>query len=134
MKQSHDDHPLKIDITRTIKVFIASKIVEDMTPSYIDAKSSSRVLLSPLSLREDQYTLIRLFKIKDENVLKKLDTNIEKVNEVPYIKKLSDGSREICNLKSHHRTVKDKLHKIFPGSNVDLYYNPLEPTAEDSKV
>jgi hypothetical protein len=62
-----------------------------MTPSYINTESSLRVLLPPLGLHRNQYTLIRLFKIKDKNVLKKLNVNIKKVNKVSYIKELSDG-------------------------------------------
>jgi Gti1/Pac2 family len=134
MKQSHGDQPLKIDVTHTLEVSNAPRIAEDMTPSYIGAASSSRVLLPPLGLHGDQYTLIRMFGVEDANVVKKLDADIGKVNEVPYIEELSDGSWEICILKSHRRTVKDKLRKIFPGSNVDLYYNPLEPTVKDSKI
>jgi hypothetical protein len=91
MEQSHSDHPLKIDITRTIEVSTAPRIAEDMTPSYIGAESSSRVLLLPLGLLGDQYILIRLFGVEDENLLKKLNTNIGKVNKVPYIEELSDG-------------------------------------------
>ena len=134
MDQSHGDHSLKINITRTIEVSTVPRITEDMIPSYVGAVSSSRVLLPSLGFRGDQYTLIRMFGVEDVNVVEKLDPNIGKVNEVPYIEELSDGSWEICILKSHRRTIKDKLRQIFPGSNVDLYYNPLEPTANDSEI
>jgi Gti1/Pac2 family len=67
-------------------------------------------------------------------VLEKLDTKIGSVSEVPNIEKLNDGSWEICILKSHRRTVKDRLREIFLGSNVELYYDPLEPTASDSEI
>jgi Gti1/Pac2 family len=134
MEQSQGDHPLKIDITRTTEVSTVLGITEDMTPTSICAVSSSRVLLPPPGLRGDQYTLIRLSGVEDENVLEKLDTKIGTVNEVPNIEKLNDGSWEICILKSHRRTVKDTLRRIFPGSNVDLYYDPLEPTANDSEI
>ena len=56
------------------------------------------------------------------------------MTEVPNIEELSDGSWEICILKSHRRTVQDTLAKTFPGSDVDLYYNPLEPAANDLKI
>jgi Gti1/Pac2 family len=67
-------------------------------------------------------------------VLEKLDTKIGSVSEVPNIEKLNDESWEICILKSHRRTVKDRLCEIFLGSNVELYYDPLEPTASDSEI
>jgi hypothetical protein len=67
-------------------------------------------------------------------VLEKLDTKIGSVSEVPNIEKLNDGSWEICILKSYRRTVKDRLREILLGSNVELYYDPLEPTASDSEI
>ena len=133
MEQSHSDHPLKIGINGTSEVPTAPRIAEDMAPC-IGAESSLRVLLPPLGFHGDQYTLIRMFGVEDENVLKILDANIGKVNEVPHIEELSDGSWEICILKSHRHTIKDKLRQIFPGSNVELYYNPLGPTAKDLKI
>jgi Gti1/Pac2 family len=136
MEQSQDEYFPKIDITHTIEKSIAPRITQDITPSHICAISSGNEsrLLPPPGLRGDQYTLIRLSKIKDEKILKTLDTKIGTVNEVPNIEELNDGSWEICILKSHRRTVKDTLGKIFPGSDVDLYYDPLIPTANDSEV
>lgn len=105
-----------------------------MTPSHIVAVSSSGDeghLSAPPGLRADQYALIRLSKVEDTNVLEALDMSIGTVNEVPNIEELSDESWEICILKSHRRTVQDMLSKKFSGSDVDLYYDPLEPTAND---
>ena len=53
MKQSYDNHFLKIDITHIIEVFITSRIVKDMTVSCINIEFSSRVLLSSLDFRKD---------------------------------------------------------------------------------
>ena len=102
--------------------------------SYVVAVSSPEHkghLLPPPGLRADQYTLIRLSKVRDGNMLDTLDTKIGTVNEVPHIDELSNGSWEICILKSHRRTVQDKLGEVFPGSDVDVYYDPREPTAND---
>jgi hypothetical protein len=82
----------------------------------------------------DQYTLIRLSKVEDIRILTKLDTEIGTVREVPNVEELHDESWKICILGSHRRTVSDRLSKIFPGSHVDLYYNPLKPTANDLKT
>ena len=38
-----------------------------------------------MGLRGDQYTLIPLFRVEDEDAWKKLDANIGTVNDVPYI-------------------------------------------------
>ena len=103
-------------------------------PSHIIAVSSSQDeshLSPPPGLRADQYALIRLSKVEDRNILKTLDIKIGIVNEVPNIEELNDGSLEICILKSHRRTVQDTLGKIFSDSDVDLYYDPLEPTPSE---
>ncbi|KAL8868946.1 MAG: hypothetical protein Q9198_008014, partial [Flavoplaca austrocitrina] len=105
-----------------------------MTPFHVVAVSSSGDEghpSPPPGLRADQYALIRLSNVKDRNVLETLDTEIGTVNEVPNIEELSDESWEICILESHRRTVQDTLGKIFSGSDVDLYYDPLEATAND---
>ncbi|KAL8902279.1 MAG: hypothetical protein Q9207_004797 [Kuettlingeria erythrocarpa] len=106
---------------------------EHMTPSHVVAVSSGDegYLSPPPGLRSDQYALIRLSKVEDTNVLETLDTKIGPVNEVPNIEELGDESWEICILKSHRLTVQDTLRKIFSGSDVDLHYDPLEPTAND---
>ncbi len=105
-------------------------------PSYIVAVSSSGDkchLSPPPGLRADQYALIRLSKVEDRNVLKTLDTKIGTVNEVPSIEELTDGSLEICVLKSHRRTIQDTVDKMFSDPDLELYYDPLEPTANDLK-
>ncbi len=115
----------------------AGETEEDMASSSIVAVCSlvDESRLSPsLGFRADQYTLIRLSKVEKRKILKTLDTQIGTVNEVPNIEELSDGSWEICTLKSHCRTVHDTLEKIFPNSDVDLHYNPHEPTANDVKI
>jgi hypothetical protein len=138
VEQSQGYNSLKIGITHTIEISTTTRSTEeDTTPSYIVAVSSlgdKSHLSPPPGLRADQYTLIRLSKVKDENVLEKLDKKIGTVTEVPNIEELSDGSWEICILKSHRRTVQDTLGKTFPGSDVDLYYNPFEPAANDLKI
>ena len=77
-------------------------------PSYIIVVSSSRDedYLSPLSsLRADLYALIRLFKVKDRNILKILDIKMGTVNKLSSIEELIDRSLKICILKSYRRTV-----------------------------
>jgi hypothetical protein len=91
-------------------------------------------LSPPSGFRTDQYTLIRLSKVEGRDVLNTLHERIGTVNEVPNIEELSDGSWEICILKSHCCTAQDTLSTIFPGSDVDLKYNPVEPTAKDLKI
>jgi len=128
MEQSQGDDP------NTFEVSTTSGNTEDMTPSHMVAVSSSGVeghLSPPPDLRADQYALIRLSKVEDRNLLETLDTKIGTVNEVPNIEELSDESWEICILKSHRRTVQDTLGKIFSSSDVELCYDPLEPTAND---
>jgi hypothetical protein len=108
-----------------------------MTSSSIVAVCSSveeSCLSLPSGFRADQYTLIRLSKVEGRDVLDTLDERIGTVNEVPNIEELSDRSWEICILKSHCCTARDMLGTIFPGSDVDLNYNPVEPTAKDLKI
>lgn len=135
MEQSQGHNHLEIDVTHTTKVSAKGRITEEhMTPSHVVAVSSSGDeghLSPPPGLRSDQYALIRLSKVENTDVLETLDRKIGTVNEVPNIEELSDESWEICILKSHRRTVQDTLRKIFSGSDVDLYYDPLEPTAND---
>lgn len=88
----------------------------------------------PPTLPPECYTLIRVTNIQDENALDLLDENLGKVHEVPSIVKLSDGSLEICTLKSRILTVQEAIRSILPDSHVDLKYDPYEPTAEDLKV
>jgi hypothetical protein len=138
MKQSQGDSPLKIGVTRAFEVSTMPRNTEeDIPPSYIVSLSSSgdeSHLSPPPGLRTDQYTLIRLFKVEDRKILKKLDTEIGTVNEAPNFEELRDGSWEICILESRRRTVSHILGKIFPGSHVDLHHNPLEPTTDDLKI
>jgi len=108
-----------------------------MKPSHIvtvSSPSDKRYLSSPPDLRADHYTLIRLIDVADWSLLETLDTTIGTINEVPNIEELSDGSLEICVLKSYRFTAQGKLGKIFPDSDIELYYNPLEPTAKDVEV
>lgn len=135
MEQSQGEDLLKVDVTSTIEVSATSRIPEEhMTPSHTIAVSSSGDeghLSPPPGSRADQYALVRLSKVEERNILETLDTKIGTANEVPNIEELSDGSWEICILTSHRRTIQDRLGKIFSDSNVELYYDPLEPTATD---
>ena len=105
-----------------------------MTLSHIVAVSShrdERHLSSPPGLRADDYTLIRL---SNRRLLETLDKIIGLIFEMPNIEKLNDGSWEICILKLYHLIAQSTLGKMFPDSDIDLHYNPLEPTAQDVKV
>jgi hypothetical protein len=121
MEQSHGGNPLGIDITHPFE-------------GAVDYSGGGSHLLPPPGFRADQYTLIRLPRVEGRNILETLDANIGTVNEAPNIVELSDLSWEICILKSHCRTVQGTLGKIFPGSDVDLNWNPLEPTANDLEL
>jgi hypothetical protein len=122
MEQSHGDNSLEIDITHTFEVPTMTRTTDE------------GCLSPPWGFRAAQYTLIRLSKVEGRKVLETLDKEIGTVNEVPHIEELSDGSWEICILKSHCHTAQDTLNTIFPGSDVDLNYNPVEPTANDLKI
>jgi len=39
-----------------------------------------------------------------------------------------------CFLKSYCLIAQSTLGKMFPDSDIDLHYNPLEPTAQDVEV
>ena len=71
--------------------------------------------------------------IQDENALDLLDTAFE-LQDAPSIEELRDGSLKICVLKSSILTILDTIREILPGSDIDIYYDPFEPTAEDLKV
>lgn len=108
-----------------------------MTPSHIVVGSShrdERHLSSPPGLRADDYTLIRLFNVKDRRLLETFDKMIRLIFEVPNIEKLNDGSWEIYILKSYHLITQSTLSEMFPDSDINLHYNPLKPTAQDVEV
>lgn len=107
---------------------------EETMPSYIVAVvhwgDESR--LSPLSgFHPDQYTLVRLSNVGDANIADTFDKEIKRVNEVPSIQALSDGSWEILVLKPYVDTLYNTLGILFPGLNVDMKHNPFKPTAEN---
>ena len=139
MEQPQGNNPLEIDITRTIEVFTATRTTEgDITPSCSAAVSSpgdKSYPAPPPGLHPDQYTLVRLSEFEDEDgkVWGIFDTEIRKMHEVPSIEELGDGSWEMVVLQSHCRALQNRLGRIFPGSNVDLNYDPIEPTASDLK-
>jgi hypothetical protein len=72
-KQSQSEIPLKINIAQTIEVSTATATAqEDIKPSYIvvvSSPSDKRNLSSLLGLRADDYTLIRLFDVRDRSLL-----------------------------------------------------------------
>ncbi len=135
MEQPQGNNPLKIDITQTIEVSTATRTAEgDITPSCIFAVSSPGYKSHPApqsGLHADQYTLVRLSEVEDGKVWEIFDTEIGTTHEVPSIEKLDDGSWEMVVLQSHCSALQDRLGKIFPGSNVDLNYDPGEPAASD---
>lgn len=92
---------------------------------------SGRHLTPPSSLGMNQYTLVRLSKVGDGNILDILDGKIGTVDEVPSIEELCDGSWEMAVLESYCPTLQAMLGKIFPGSDVDLNYDPTEPTVSE---
>lgn len=132
MKQSQGENPLEIKVSTTI-----STTEEYISPSGIVAAVSSRDechLSLPSDFIAAHYTIARVSKIGDGNVLEKLDGKTGRVNEVPSIKQLGDGSWEMVVLKSFCRTLQETLNNIFPGSEVDMNHDPLKPTANDVEV
>lgn len=63
-----------------------------------------------------------------------MDASIGKIQDVPSIQQLNDGSWELCVRKSMISTVQEKIQAMFPGSNVDINYDPTEPTAADLEL
>lgn len=137
MKQSRDGSPLEICVTHTIYVISTIRTTEeDMMPSCIATASSSRNgrhLASPSSVGMNQYTLARLSKTGDGNILDILDTRIGALNELLNVEELNDGSWEMVVLKSYCPTLQAMLDEIFPGSDVDLYHDPIESTISEVK-
>jgi len=137
MEQPEGNSPLEIDVTHTVDVFTVTETTEeDITPSYSAAASSPGNKSHPApppGLHADQYTLVRLFEVEDEDgkVGEIFDTKIGTTHEVASIEELDDGSWEMVVLQSHCRALQDRLGKIFPGSKVDLNYDPVEPVASD---
>ena len=134
MKQSQGRSSLKINVTQTYEVSIMIRTTEeDITPLCLITAFSSRGehQLAWWRFSTDQYTLVRLSNAEDRDILKKLDINIRTEYEVLSIEELIDKSWEMVTLKSYCCTLQDTLSKIFPGSNVDLNYDPLEPTVSD---
>lgn len=109
MKQSRDDSPLEICVIHTIHVITTIRTTEEnMMFSCIVTASSSRNerhLASPSSVGMNQYTLARLFKIGDGNILDILNTRIETLNELLNVEELNDGSWEMVVLKSYCPTL-----------------------------
>ena len=126
MKQG--DNFLKVDIAHTIEESATSMMYSHIVA---ESRGDEGHLSPPPGLCADQYALIRLSKVVDKDTLESLDEKFGTVNEVPNMEELNDGSWEICVLKSHRGTVQDTLGKIFSDSNVELRYDPLEPTAND---
>jgi hypothetical protein len=134
MKQSQGENPLESDIACTIEVPTTPEYI--MPTSIVAVVSSGDIShLSPLSgFSAAHYTLARLSKVEDGNVLEILDGKTWRVNEVPSIEQLHDRSWEMVVLKSFCGTLQETLDNIFPGSDVDMNYDPLKPTANDVEV
>ena len=129
MEQSRGGSPLKISITHTIYVTTRIRTTEEGTmPSCI-----ATVLAPPSSSGTNQYRFVRLSNAGDGSILEILDTKIGTINEVPSIEKLNDGSWEMVVLQSYCPTLQAILGKIFPGSDVDLHYDPTEPTVSEAE-
>ena len=135
MKQSRGDSLLEIYISHTIDVITTIRTAEeDMMPSCIARVSSpghERHLAPLSSLGTTQYTLVRLSKVGDGNILNILDIQLWTVNEVISIEELNDGSWEMTVLKSYCSILQVMLGKIFPSSDVDLNYDPTESAVNE---
>lgn len=134
MEEPQGRSSLKIYVTWTGEVTTSTRTTEEdkAPPCLVTALCPiDECRLARWRISTDQYTLVRLSNAGDGDILDKLDTNIGTGDEVPSIEELIDGSWEMVALKSYCCTLQDKLSKIFPDSNVNLNYDPLEPTASD---
>ena len=120
---------MEINIVTTFEV--------STTPSYIVAVETvpgdKPPLLLPPGLHGLPYTLIRLSKVEGSMVPEELYREFRGTDTIGSIIGLDDGSWEICIHESHRRAVRNRLQEIFPDSDVDLDYNPFEPTADSSE-
>jgi len=126
MKQSRGGSPLEIRITYATHVITTNRTTEEDTIPSFNATVSS--------LDTNQYTLVRLSKAGDGNILNVLDTKIGTVNELLRVEELNDGLWEMVVLKSYCSTLQAMLGEIFPGSNVDLNHDPTEPTVSEVEI
>lgn len=128
------DNLLKTNVSHITELSTRNTTGEETMPCYIVAVvhwgDESR-LSPPSGFHQDQYTLVQLSNVGDANVADTLDKEIKRVNEVPSIQALNDGSWEILVLKSYVDTLYNTLDILFPGLNVDMKHNPFKPTAED---
>jgi len=106
---------------------------DSIKPSCIFATSSPGNKINPLpALHPENYTLIRLTISQNEktkNIPHLLDAQL--ALHAPNVEELGDESWEICVLESSITTVQGTLGKILPESDVDICYDPFEPTADD---
>ena len=127
---SQGDGHLQIRITNTIDVSTGVRPAGDEKWTHIVTVSSSKQLSPGLvSLRPDRYTLLQFSNVACKDVLRMLDGRIGKADIVPHIEQLSDGSWEMVVPRSCCHMLRDMLHEVFAGSDVNLNYDPLEPLA-----
>jgi hypothetical protein len=126
-EQSHGRSSLQSTVTDTIKASTLPKATEE------DAKSPYIAAVSPSSIYPNQYRLLRLSKAAGEDISEILYTKVRTMNELCNIEELSDGSWELLVLNAHCDRLEVTFGQILPGWNVDLVYDPEDPTIDDLK-
>jgi hypothetical protein len=76
-----------------------------------------------------RYRLVRVGGIKGNTALNELDKFLG--TEVANVAGLNDGSFGMVVLRRYIPTLMDITSQNFPGSFVDLDYNPFQPTETD---
>lgn len=81
------------------------------------------------------YTFARLSGVGQYGrvVIDQLRRDIRDIRQVPSIFKLPDESFELVVLKSYSVPLKDKLNNMFPSCDVDLNYDPTQPSKTSLK-
>jgi hypothetical protein len=81
----------------------------------------------------ESYTPIRLSNL-GYRTIQEISEKLNKIGNLGQVLKvleLPDESWEMVVLKSYLPQLKNKLFKIFPGCDIDLDYDPTEPSREE---
>lgn len=127
------EHLHGIRVNQMVEESYAANTTEDTVPSYFATAFSSGAhrRFAALNYPPCQYQFTRLSQIEDKDVWGFFNKNAGRVDEVPSIVLLGDGSYEIVVLSSHCNTLRSQLDAFLPGSELELEYDPTQPTDAD---